>query len=652
MSDLNTADKRDAHPHTGTASTTNDASLAGVAVDEHGPCARLSVVDGVIVRVNAAAERLLGRATGELVGQGFSGCLTRDSVLLWESQFLPLLMVRGALDGVFLGASLPSGGEVPMLVAASRRSDGGQVCVEFAMLLARQRVAYEAALEAARDAAEAARAEVVAAHAALAASTAREREVAAQLQQVQKLEAVGVLAGGIAHDFNNLLAVVSGHAEAATAQLAALPQSVGSGVLSDLEQLQRTVTRAAGVVRQLLAFSRQQVLAPAPLDVGDVVRSAESLMRPTLGTQTAWSVVEEPRVGQVVADRGQLEQVLLNLVLNARDAIAESGRPGAVTVRVAPWRDELDASYAQQSKHGGKTSQAWTRLTVTDNGQGMSADTLAHACDPFFTTKSVGKGSGLGLAMVHGIVRQSGGRVGIESTPGKGTTVIIDLPVVQLPEAQHVTGRDVEAMDPPAQKPGAPATLTAGPDILTRTPVTISAPSDGAVMKRMDHDDTSAPWTTATSTDDRGASSGCVLLVEDDPALRRVEARILERAGFSVLTCADGDAAWCAWEAQRPRIRAVVSDVRMPGRDGHALRRALRTQSRTLPIVLMSGYAEQPIEDLGVMDTFLEKPFTATQLLQALAGIGLRPGDGAVSEPDSAIKRASKSDAAGFVKHT
>jgi signal transduction histidine kinase len=210
VSDLDTAHPRDADPHGATASTTPDASLAGVGVDEHGPCARLSVVDGVIVGVNAAAERLLGRASGALVGRSFGTCLSQVSVLLWESQFLPLLMVRGALDGVFLSASLPSGGEVPMLVAASRRTDGGHVCIEFAMLLARQRVEYEQALEAARDAAEAAREEVVAA-------------------QVERREAVAVLAGGIAHDFNNLLAVVSGHAEAATAQLTALPQAVGSG---------------------------------------------------------------------------------------------------------------------------------------------------------------------------------------------------------------------------------------------------------------------------------------------------------------------------------------------------------------------------------------------------------------------------------------
>ena len=167
VSGLDTAHACNADPHAASALTTSDAALAGVGVDEHGPFPRLSVVDGVIVRVNAAAERLLGRASGALVGQSFGACLTRDSVLLWESQFLPLLMVRGALDGVFLGASLPSGGEVPMLVAASRRMDGGHVCVEFAMLVARQRVAYEQALEAARDAAEAARLEVVASQGAL-----------------------------------------------------------------------------------------------------------------------------------------------------------------------------------------------------------------------------------------------------------------------------------------------------------------------------------------------------------------------------------------------------------------------------------------------------------------------------------------------------
>ncbi len=599
-----------AHPHAATALTTPDAALASVGIDEHGPCARLSVVDGVIVRVNAAAERLLGRPSDALVGQSFGGCLTQVSVLLWESQFLPLLMVRGALDGVFLGASLPGGEEVPMLVAASRQSDEGHVCVEFAMLVARQRVAYEQALEAARDAAETARLEVVAA-------------------QAERREAIAVLAGGIAHNFNNLLAVVSGHAEAAMAQVTALPQAVGSGVLSDLEQLQRAVGRAAGVVRQLLAFSRQQVLVPGSLDVGDVVRSAESLLRPILETRTAWSVVADPRVGQVVADRGQLEQVLLNLVLNARDAIAESGRPGAVTIRVAPWRDEVEPSDGRHDTHGGKTPHVWTRVTVTDTGQGMSADTLAHACDPFFTTKGVGKGSGLGLAMVHGIVRQSGGRVGIESTPGSGTTVTIDLPVVPLPEAQHVAGHDDEATDRPAEHQGTLSDTimadTACEATPTRAPVAWSAQSGGVELRDMDKDYARAPTTTATSAADPDESSECLLLVEDDPALRRLAARMLEHAGFTVLTCEDGDAAWRAWEVHRPYIRGVVSDVRMPGRDGHALRRALRTQSPALPIVLMSGYAEQPVYDVGIMDMFLEKPCTSTQLLQALAAIGLHP---------------------------
>jgi two-component system cell cycle sensor histidine kinase/response regulator CckA len=368
------------------------------------------------------------------------------------------------------------------------------------------------------------------------------------------------------------------------------------------------------------------VLAPISLDVGDVIRGAESLLRPTLGTRTAWSVVEDPRVGPVVADRGQLEQVLLNLVLNARDAIAESGRPGAVTVRVAPWWDEPDTADDQHDTHGGTTPRAWTRVTVTDTGQGMSADTLAHACDPFFTTKVVGKGSGLGLAMVHGIVRQSGGRVGIASTPGSGTTVTFDLPVVRFPAAPHGAGQDDEATDRPAHNPGTLTdtrmTDTACAATPTRTLVSVSALSGGAVLRGMDTDDASAPGASAVDPEE---SSGCVLLVEDDPALRRLAARMLERAGFSVLTCEDGDAAWRAWEAARPRIRGVVSDVRMPGRDGHALRRSLRMQSRALPIVLMSGHAEQPVEEIGTMDTFLEKPFTSAQLLEALAAIGLHP---------------------------
>jgi signal transduction histidine kinase len=547
-----------------------------VDADPHAPCARLSTLDGLIVGANAAAARLLARPVAALVGRTFASCLAPSSAMLWEAQFRPLLMARGTLDGAFLSVRDAGTGELPVLVAATARREGRALHVELALLPARQRVAFEQALRTARDEAEAARLESEAARRALAESVARQQAVEAQLQQAQKMEVVGQLAGGIAHDFNNLLAVIGGHLEEATARLAPAPAPVRAAVDEELASVRRTADRAAAVVRQLLAFSRHQVLAPGRLELGAAVREAGPLLQPVLGPDVAWRVEVDPAAGPVVADRGQVEQVLLNLVLNARDAIHATGRGGTITVSVAPGH-----APSVMADAAGVAPRAWVRLTVADTGTGMDAATLGRVFEPFFTTKTVGAGSGLGLAMVYGIVQQSGGQVHVASTPGVGTTVTIDLPAA--PVAAPVP-------PPPPVSAAAGAPTAAAP--------TGPAPDGGAPI---------------------------VLLAEDEPALRRIAQRALTRAGFTVLACEDGAAAWAAWQAHRAGIVAVVSDVRMPGMDGHALRDAIRAECASLPILLISGYAELALAVHGPADGFLEKPFTTARLVETLRALGVQP---------------------------
>jgi signal transduction histidine kinase len=538
-------------------------------LDPHGPCARLSTVDGVIRAANPAAGRLFGMPVAALVGRTFVRCLTPSSVLLWETQFRPLLMMRGAVDGGFVAVRTGAGDEVPVLVAAGARHVGATLHVEVALLAARQRLAHEQALRAARDEAQAARAESDAARLALAESVARQQATEAQLRQVQKLEAVGQLAGGIAHDFNNLLAVIAGHLEQADVELAGVPQPAGALVAEELAHVRRAADRAAAVVRQLLAFSRHQVLAPSALDPAAVVREMEGLLRPLLGANVAWRVECPGPTWPVVADRGQLEQVLLNLVINARDAIRATGRPGTITVRVE--------NHAVPGGSG--QPEEWVRLTVEDSGSGMSADTLARAFEPFYTTKPVGAGSGLGLAMVYGIVQQSGGRIALASDPGSGTRVTIDLPsAVRTPGHGRPVVRGPER---PATPAGAPASSR--------------------------------------------AAAGTVLVVDDDAGVRHMARRMLTRAGYAVVECENGARALAAWRARPGAIRAVVSDGRMPELDGHALRRALRAEQAELPILLVSGYAERAVDACGPCDGFLEKPFTSDGLLEALRALGVHP---------------------------
>jgi PAS domain S-box-containing protein len=368
------------------------------------------------------------------------------------------------------------------------------------------------------------------------------RALEAQLRQAQKMEAVGQLAGGVAHDFNNLLTVIRMHAELGLAELdAAHP------VRADLDEVQKAAARAATLTRQLLAFSRKQVLQPEALDLNRVVAEGGAMLRPLLGPARHLVTLPAPTPVWVFADRTQIELVLMNLAVNARDAMPDGG---TLTIEIG-----LESGTPPSAT-----------LAVRDTGVGMPPDVQARLFEPFFTTKPVGQGTGLGLATVHGIVQQSGGTIRVTSRPGAGTTFIVALPL----------------------SPDAPAPVAAPPGARVTAPV---------------------------------PGPGTVLLVDDEEAMRGIGRRVLERAGYRVLSARHGADALRLVEEHGASIDVLLSDVVMPEMGGLAL--AARAVERVpgLPVVLMSGYADAdvgPIGQGGLVHGFVPKPFTAEALLDAV----------------------------------
>ena len=365
-----------------------------------------------------------------------------------------------------------------------------------------------------------------------------------QVRQAQKLESIGQLAGGVAHDFNNLLTVILSCTEALRADLAA-GKAAG---LEDVEQIEAAGARARDLVRQLLAFARKQVIAPVRLDLPEALKNCERLLRRVLREDIALRVRAEKGLWPIFCDPGQIEQVLLNLVVNARDAM-----PGGGTIEIVAQNLRVEGEAADRS------SPDLVRLVVQDDGVGMPPEVKAHLFEPFFTTKGPGKGTGLGLATVHGIVTQSGGTIEVESAPGMGTRFEIRLPRTHL------------------EAPGARSTSTLSP---------------------------------------RGTET--ILLVEDNPLVRDVTVGALEGAGYRVLAASDGDAALGIVEAGSPRPDLLVTDVVMPGLGGRAVAEQLRRREPGIRVLFLSGYApEAPFyaAELEPGMGFLAKPFTPTILL-------------------------------------
>jgi PAS domain S-box-containing protein len=381
------------------------------------------------------------------------------------------------------------------------------------------------------------------------------RQLEGQFRQAQKMEAVGHLAGGVAHDFNNLLGVITGYSELLKKRLE--PEHVGQRAL---EQIRGAADRAAVLTRQLLAFSRKQVLEPKVLDLNEILAGVDKMLRRLIGEDVQIQTRFAADLWQVKADPGQIEQVIMNLAVNARDAMPKGGHLILETANTA-----LDAAYAHT--HSYVRPGPYVMLAVSDNGCGMDAETLAHMFEPFFTTKGPGKGTGLGLATVFGIVKQSGGHLNVYSEPGRGSTF-----KVYLPRTEEV----------------------AAPRVATALP---SSPPGG------------------TET---------ILVVEDAEALRVMIREILQGGGYTVLDASHPAEALATATAHPSPIDLMLTDVVLPRMSGPDLAASLTGVRPGIRVLYMSGYTADAIGDHGVLEpgtNFIPKPFTAEALLNKLRSV-------------------------------
>ena len=381
----------------------------------------------------------------------------------------------------------------------------------------------------------------------LAEDVTEQRSLEAQFRQAQRLEAVGRLAGGVAHDFNNILTAITAYSELLLSDAAPADRKRGF-----VQEIQAAAQRAAALTRQLLAFSRRQVLQVKVLDLNTVVRTLDRMLRRLIGEDVRLELELSEGLGAVRADPAQMEQVIMNLAVNARDAMPAGGRLTIETANVV-----LDESYPRV--HPGAAPGRYVMLAISDTGIGMDQETRSHLFEPFFTTKEPGKGTGLGLATVHGIVKQSGGNIWVHSEPGRGSTFKLYLPRVdEQPDGQG---------EPPAVWPA--------------------------------------------------GGHETVLLAEDDASVREVMARALEEKGYQVLSASDGHMALEVAHEHRAHVHLLVTDLVMPGMTGDELAAALVRERPGVRVIYMSGYAENGVVRHGVLEegiNYLQKPFALGDL--------------------------------------
>ncbi|MBZ5539578.1 MAG: PAS domain S-box protein [Acidobacteriia bacterium] len=371
-----------------------------------------------------------------------------------------------------------------------------------------------------------------------------------QLRMAQKMEAIGRLSGGIAHDFNNLLGVIIGYSQVLKRELGA-----GSPLYEHTVEVEKAGQRAATLTRQLLAFSRQQVLTPAVLNLNALFSDMEKMLPRLLGEDIEVTTALDPGLGCVKADQGQIEQVVMNLAVNARDAMQQGGQ-----LKIETANAEFDEAYVRQ--HPGAKRGHYIMLSVTDTGVGIDAETQVHIFEPFFTTKELGKGTGLGLSTVYGVVKQSGGYITVESAPGKGASFKVYLPRIE----EQAT---VEAPNSPQGRPL------------------------------------------------RGAET--VLLVEDEDPLRKLAQTFLETNGYRVLSAPNGEKALEAAAQNSAPIQLLLTDVVMPGMNGRVLAEQLVARQPGIKVLYMSGYTDSFIAGHGVLKPgtyLLHKPFTEEALVR------------------------------------
>jgi PAS domain S-box-containing protein len=471
--------------------------------------------EGLITFVNPAAVEMLGYAPPELLGRRSHGLIHSEAACGPDSKCPILATLRD-------GSRHHTEGELFV------RKDATTIPVDTISTPIREGSELTGAVIAFRD-------------------VRRRKEMEAQLAHAQKMEAVGRLAGGVAHDFNNLLTVILSCAEVLKDDLHAGPP----GQLELAEEIQAAGKRASELTRQLLAFARRQVIEPVVLDLNSIVRGSEKMLRRVLDENIEVVVRLQPNIWAVRCDPGQIDQVILNLAVNARDAMPNGGRLTIETAN-AQVGDNLVAL------HPFMRTGPHVRLTIRDTGVGMTPEVKAHAFEPFFTTKTQGKGTGLGLAMIYGFVKQSEGYILLESEVGRGTSLYLYFP------------RTSEA--------------------------TVTAPAP--------------PKTTRGGTE-------TVLLVEDDPQVREITLRALRAAGYRVIVACDAAEALEAAAKEAGALDLLLSDVIMPGPNGHELGQELCRSHPDLRVLYMSGYTQDIISKAGVLDSgieFLPKPFTAALL--------------------------------------
>ena len=416
-----------------------------------------------------------------------------------------------------------------------------------------------------------------------------------QLRQAQKMDAVGKLAGGIAHDFNNLLMVMRGDGDLILRRLPA-----GHPLRQNAEGIRDAADQAAALTRQLLAFSRKQVLAPKILDLNDIISGMQTMLQRLIGETINLVTLPEPGLGCIKADPGQIEQVIMNLAVNARDAMPDGGR---LVIRTATVRaGEAPTPPGIRPRLG-----SHILLEVTDSGTGMDVATQAHLFEPFFTTKEPGKGTGLGLSTVYGIVEQSGGSVTVETGVGRGTTFRIYLPQVETPVP---AGRPLSVARPAAPMTPVPLRL---PPAVSPAPVSAApTPPPPAPLQPVP-----VPMEPATAKETPSTQNETILLVEDALRVRAVVREILEMNGYHVLEARHGAEAIEISERHRGPIHLMVTDVVMPQMSGRELAQRLLPVRPDLRVLYMSGYTDDAIVRHGVLGAgmaFLSKPFTPDAL--------------------------------------
>jgi PAS domain S-box-containing protein len=500
------------------------------------PDAMIAVApDGTVAMANAQAGELYGYPPGELAGRPGQALISEASLRTLTEH--PDYAAAG--DATLNVSGLRrDGSEFPAEIRVTTLPvDGGALRVA-AIRDISERLAMEAERERLRQEAE------------------RER-VQRRLRRSERLESLGQLVGGVAHDFNNLLSVIQGYTDFTAEQISDLAGQDERlrPALEDIEQVRSAAQKATRLTRQLLTFARHDVVRPEVIDLNEAVSSAGELLRRTLGEHIELVITAEPGLRRVKADRGQLEQVLVNLAVNARDAMPGGGRLTVDTGNV-----EVDPAIAES--HPGLTPGHYVRIRVADTGTGMDSATMERVFEPFFTTKAKGRGTGLGLATVYGIVTQAGGNIDIYSEVGLGTTISVLLPATDQDAA-------------PEASAAAPGTQVSG------------------------HGET-------------------ILLVEDEESLREMTRRMLAGHGYLVFTASSAeDAVQLAADPDR-EINLLLTDMVMPGMLGPEVAARVRAVHPSVPVLFMSGYAQPILDAQGMAGRdidLVEKPFTEAILL-------------------------------------